>query len=194
MKQVHRDTTAAIVDGIVKLLAGGGLLATTLVLPNAAQALDKPFGKLLKGFDQRQKERELRRILYYMKSRGLIKYDPKDYEHGIKLTQKGAKRLKKINFDQITIPSQKPWDSKWRLVFFDIPEIERTKRNALNQKLKVLGFKQLQFSIWVHPFPCRQEIEAVCEILTVRPYVSYVEITDIDSKKQLQKRFKSMLS
>lgn len=193
MNEVTRDMTSAIVDGIIRFIAAGGFITTALVAPNAVQVLDKPLSKLTKGLDKRQREREIRRVLSYMKSRGIIRYDPTDYEHGISLTKAGKKRLAKTSFASITIPRPTSWDKQWRLVFYDIPENHRIKRNALGFKLKELGFKQLQFSIWVHPFPCRPEIEAACEFIGIRNYVSYIEVSQIDSARLLRKRFRHLI-
>ena len=194
MNTIAKDRTAAVVDGIINFVAAGGFLTTALVAPNALQIFDKPLGKLIGQLDERQRRRELRRILHYMKTRGLIRYDRKDYEHGIVLTKSGKQRLKRVKLHELAIPRPKNWDKKWRLIFFDIPEAEKSKRNALNFKLKQLGFRQLQISIWVHPFSCRGEIEATCELLGIRKYVTYVEVDQIDGHKLLQKRFKHTLA
>lgn len=193
MRQPSKDTTSAIADGVLRFIAGGGFLTTAVIAPNALQVFDKPLMSLLKKLDKRQRERELRRVLHYMKSKDLIRYDPRDYEHGIVLTEAGRQRLKRKDFAGLSIPRPRHWDHKWRLVFFDIPETERLKRNSFNLKLKQLGFQQLQISIWVHPFPCRVEIESVCEVLEIRKYATYVEISQIDNAPQLRKRFKQII-
>lgn len=194
MKDRSADNTAAIIDGILKFVAVGGFLTTALLLQNSAQMLEKPVNKLLINLDKRQKERELRRIAYYMKRSGLVKYSSDEYDHGMQLTDKGLNRLKKQAFADLAIPRPASWDKKWRLIFFDIPEIKKQKRNALNYKLKLLGFQMLQKSIWVHPFPCRAEIETLGEFLNIRRYISYVEISEIDSEKELRIRFRSILN
>lgn len=188
------DTTAAIIDGVSKFLLMGGFLTTALLAPNAVQILDKPSRKLLAKLDHRQQERELRRVVHYMKTAGLIRYTTWDYEHGIKLTDKGKQRLEQRSYDMLHISPPATWDKQWRLVFFDIPEIYKSKRNAFDGKLKLLGFKQLQISIWIHPFPSRAEIEAVCETLGIRSFVTYVEISHIDAESALRRRFKHLLS
>ncbi|MDP2860845.1 MAG: PaaX family transcriptional regulator C-terminal domain-containing protein, partial [bacterium] len=45
----------------------------------------------------------------------------------------------------------KPWDGKWRIVAFDIAEINHLLRQTLREKLKNLGFGMLQKSIWLTP-------------------------------------------
>lgn len=194
MDRSKKDMTSAIVDGLLRLIAAGGLITTVVIAPNAVQALDKPVSKFLDKLDERSRERELRRITYYMKSRGLIKYSPNDYEHGIEITKEGLRRLKKSNYDDLSIPTPEKWDKKWRLVFFDVPIEANKQRGMLTYKLRSLGFQQLQKSIWVHPFPCKPEIEAITEFLGIRKYLTYIEINKIDSEKQLRTRFRKLLS
>lgn len=45
------------------------------------------------------------------------------------------------------------WDGKWRVILFDLPEVERESRRALRQKLRASGFGCLQRSAWISPDP-----------------------------------------
>lgn len=45
-----------------------------------------------------------------------------------------------------------PWDQKWRLFLFDIPEIEKSKRRQLTRALTKAGCGCLQGSVWISPF------------------------------------------
>lgn len=45
------------------------------------------------------------------------------------------------------------WDGKWRIVVFDIPENERTKRQRLRLWLHTARFGLLQRSVWISPDP-----------------------------------------
>lgn len=189
-----RDDKAAIIDGILKFVATGGFITGALLVPNAAQIFDKPLQKLLNDLDERSRERELRRITYYMKQRGLIAYSPKDYAHGMRLTTQGRARLKKKSFSDLRVNRPEEWDQKWRLVFFDIPMEANQGRLSFIYKLKQMGFQNLQKSIWIHPFPCRSEVEAITQLLEIRKYVTYVEINDIDAEAALRKRFKNLLN
>ena len=185
----RNDTTSAIIDSILKTLVSGVALSTLFVAPNAVQGLGKPLSYYLKKLDKRGRERELRRVLAYMKSRDLIKLTSDDYEHGVVVTKSGKKRAEQANFESLEIPRPSHWDKTWRLVLFDIPEGHRNGRVALIGKLKMLGFVQLQQSAWIHPYPCRQEIEIVTQTYNVSRYVSYIETSHIDNHKQLIRRF-----
>ena len=45
------------------------------------------------------------------------------------------------------------WDGKWRVILFDIPEVDRKSRRSLRQKLQAGGFGCLQRSAWISPDP-----------------------------------------
>lgn len=191
--KINNDTTAAIIDGVLRFVATGGFITTALVVPNAVQLFDKPIEELTRALDRRSQEREMRRIVHYMKQRGLIAYNFRDYEHGIVITRKGQKRLKDNRYNSLGIPVPEKWDEKWRLVFFDIPLESSKNRSSFTLKLKALGYQPLQKSIWVHPFPSRPEIEIITEHFGLRKFVTYVEITEIDSEKKLRSRFQTLL-
>jgi len=44
-----------------------------------------------------------------------------------------------------------PWDRKWRLFLFDIPEHEKSKRRQLTRALSKAGCGCLQASVWISP-------------------------------------------
>lgn len=185
-----KDRTAAIVDGTLNFLVTGSAMTAGLLIPNLMVALEKPLGVFWKQIDKRQREREMRRTITYMKSRKLIRGD---YEHGLQITAKGHKRLERNELGKLDIKKPPRWDQMWRLVFFDVPEDQRQGRVALTRKLKELGFYQLQKSAWIHPFPCREIIERICSFYDVDEFVSYVEVAYIDNQAKLKSRFKSVL-
>ena len=176
-------------DGVLKLLVTSSGLAAAVIAPNILQVLDKPFGKFMKTMDKRQREREVQRVLYYMKQRGLVSGN---YDHGLQITKSGLKKLQQLNIDHLSIPHPTHWDKQWRLVFFDIPEKHKAGRDALTRKLKELGFYPLQRSVLVHPYPCRNEIAAISSAYGINQFVSYIETSHIDQEKLLRKRFRTL--
>jgi DNA-binding transcriptional regulator PaaX len=64
-----------------------------------------------------------------------------------------------FQIDSLKIDKPKKWDNKWRLVIFDIAQLHSIKRNAFRGKLKELGFRPLQKSVWINPYKCSDEIE-----------------------------------
>lgn len=189
---VSREQTGALIDGLLKFLLLGGTITGSLILPGLPIALEKPLELALDKFDERERRRELKRTLNYMKRKDLI--SSANYKHGIKITKAGRRRAVKADFANLKIARPEKWDKKWRLVFFDIPESRRTARNALSLKLNRLGFRKLQKSAWIHPFPCLQAVEIVVDEYKVARYVSYIETYHIDNDKVLRQKFDSQLN
>lgn len=66
----------------------------------------------------------------------------------VKVIENIIKRKKKI----------KKWDGVWRAIIFDVPEKKRHQRNFLRRELKLMGFKELQHSIWITPYDVEREL------------------------------------
>lgn len=105
------------------------------------------------------------------------------------LTEKGKKKVLTYRFNSMKI-QQKKWDKKWRFVCFDIPEKLKSSRNILRAKLRDLGFRELQKSIFIVPFESENEINFVIEYLELRPYVRYGILQSIDNELHFKKRFR----
>src|SRR3989344_3679849 len=93
----------------------------------------------------------------------------------ITLTELGRKYALRYKIDELAIPTSALWDKKWRMVVFDIPERKKRGREALRNKLSELGFLQLQKSVWIFPYPCKDIIDFVVEVFELRQYVQYFE-------------------
>ena len=81
-------------------------------------------------------------------------------------------------------------DQKWRVLIFDIPEKLRRGRDTLRDKLKELGFYELQKSVFVFPHDCQNEIEFIIEFFNLRKYVRLGVLETIDNELHLQRIFK----
>jgi DNA-binding transcriptional regulator PaaX len=46
---------------------------------------------------------------------------------------------------------KRPWDGRWRMVVFDVPEDRRGLRDKLRKQLHYRGFGYLQHSVWITP-------------------------------------------
>ena len=105
------------------------------------------------------------------------------------LTEQGVKKALRYNIDTISIKESKKWDGKWRLVIFDIPEKMKKTREALRNKLRKLGFYQLQKSVFVFPFACHDEINFVVEFFELRPHVRTMTVLDVTNEAELKLHF-----
>ncbi len=105
------------------------------------------------------------------------------------LTDKGKKRALTYTLGEVKVMPMKKWDSKWRIVIFDIPESRKKARDALSRSLKNAGFYRLQKSIFIHPFECKNELDFVVEFFNLRPFVRFILAEHLDNELHLKKYF-----
>lgn len=161
---------------------------------------------IAKGFeflDSLGNKRTLARSLFYATHRASSPYAPQFFktvsrlkqegfirigESRITLTPKGESALTRVT--QATTPLHQPkWDGRWRVVIWDIPEKRRATRDIVRAHLKQLGFVGIQQSVWVTPWPCRQEIRAIRSTLDLNPGLLFFETDTIEGDDQLKRWF-----
>lgn len=108
----------------------------------------------------------------------------------VKLTELGKKVVREMGFANMKIEKPKVWDKKWRVIIFDIPEKRgRLARDVLRDKLRKLGFLQIQKSVWAHPYPCEKEVQFLCEMYNISPYVNIITAEKIYNDDTFKKYF-----
>jgi len=104
------------------------------------------------------------------------------------LTPKGKKLLKEYSIQDLKIKN-KEYTGEWMMVFFDIPENFKKIRNLFRKHLQLLGFYEIQKSVLVYPYQCKEELELLIDYYDLREYVRFAIIKDIDNKLHLEKIF-----
>lgn len=179
---------------ILKALALSGAVAIASTSPFFLLNILKAYFKKDKYEEYRKFKEKRQRISYafsYLKRNRLIIFkEKKDGELTVRLTEKGERRVKKYQIDDLAIETPSKWDKKWRVVIFDIPDKKkRAARDALREKLKQLNFYPLQKSIWAHPYPCHNEIQLLVELFDVYPFVNFIIADDIHNDIKLKEYF-----
>ena len=132
----------------------------------------------------------LRTIINEFKYHRLVDYrELKDGTVTIVLTKKGEEYALRYKLDEITIFTPSRWDGRWRVVMFDIPEKYRLARDSLRDKLKEIGFCEVQKSVFVHPYPCRDEIDFIVEVFGIRKYVRFGELLTLTLEEELLQQY-----
>ena len=96
------------------------------------------------------KETASLRNLEKLRSRGYLSYAKGKSD--VEITEAGMARLERI------IPvyeEQRKWDGRLYLITYDIPEETRLLRNALRDRLRLMGCGMLQKSVWLTPYDPR---------------------------------------
>lgn len=108
---------------------------------------------------------------------GYIEKIEKEGEVFIRLTSRGNKKVVR-DFPLITFQNRK-WDGKWRIVIFDIQEVNKTVRDNLRQKLKELGFGMLQKSVFISPHDVLRDIAEFTENIGLESLVYVFETSNL---------------
>jgi len=83
----------------------------------------------------------------------------------------GNFRIKDDNRSVLSLVTA-PWDKKWRMVCFDIPEENRSDRDQLSYQLEKLGFKHFQRSVWISPLSVNKYLKKITKRINDQNYLS----------------------
>ena len=113
-------------------------------------------------------ERCFRNTVNYLRRQGLVERKIRGRKKSFSLTKKGYRKL---------IFLGRPYDIKKdgvrRLIIFDVPEVERKKRDWLREEVKKFGFKMVQKSVWLGESPLSEDF---LEDLRYMGLLGYVNI------------------
>ena len=106
----------------------------------------------------------------------------------VRITDKGRVQMLKYKLEKMKRPEEK-WDGKWRMVFFDIAELERGKRDRLRIYLRQLGMERMQESVWVSPYNIFNQVKYLREVLDIPHGVKMAELNWIENEVDLKEIF-----
>lgn len=130
-------------------------------------------------------KKEFQKRMNSLKKRGYVK-ETKD---GWELTPKGRIILIKLILWKKL--QNKKWDGKWRVIIFDIPELNKRDRDFLRRELRWIGFAELQKSVWVFPYDMEKEILALLKLwkMEFQGDIRFLIAEKITGEEELKKRF-----
>jgi len=96
--------------------------------------------------------------VFNLKRYGYLKEGKINNRQKLYLTSKGKTEIIK---NILKRRKKRRWDGKWRMVIFDIPEINRRSRDFLRRELQWIGFKELQKSVWIFPYDFEKEFKVL---------------------------------
>jgi|GEM_PF-1573683 len=179
--------------GLITILKMLDKYADWLVVPSKAES----YRRLKQGFkfdvgDEFWKE-------YYASSvkdgvekllrKGRVEMREVDGQFEVKITDKGKMEITRKKLDELGIAKPPKWDGKWRMVFFDVDELNKIRRDRLSRWLKKLGLRRMQKSVYVYPYPLEKEISFLREVLGVPHGVKLVTAEKIENDENLREIF-----
>lgn len=133
---------------------------------------DFAYNPLLVGRDL--KKSELAQAIRRLREKGLVEFIS-DEELSLRLTDSGKDKALWAKMKK----GDGKWDGKWRLVIWDIPEKRRQARDLLRFKLKQLGFKQWQQSVWASKIDCTKLLRDFVKQVGIEDWVMVIEFDNV---------------
>jgi len=128
-----------------------------------------PRDRLERIIQKRKSRYTFKSIISYLSQKGYIKVKSLQAKEGIILTQKGMEKVLKVGLYKTKKKKRK--DRKWLMVIFDIPEKKRKMRDFFREQIQILGFKELQKSVWVCPYDVLKEIQFLIQKFSLFRYI-----------------------
>jgi len=162
-KYYFKKPRSVIVKDIIQWLLISGAVSIAATSPYFGINAWRAFQKMQK--QKKYPKQKFSDALTRLQRKGAIFMEKDGYDLKISLTPEGRKLAGYMQIDSLVIKKPIKWDKKWRIVLFDIAQLKLKHRNALRAKLKELGFRPLQKSVWLHPFDCQDEINLLKDFL-----------------------------
>lgn len=194
-KVADKDKKESKIDPKVKdvlvLLGAGSFIAASLIMPGLPLAL-KPFLDAKKRKEQNEWKKfnswRLKQILKRMYDQKLVEIAETEHGQVVKISDKGKKKLLKYNIDEMTL-NEKDWDGKWRIIIYDILTGKQQERELFRRTLKRMKFWQLQKSVYLTPFGCKDEIEYLRQVCDIGKEVLILTVSGIENESAYKEYF-----
>lgn len=105
------------------------------------------------------------------------------------ITAQGKRRILKYAIEEMKIERPKPWQGRWTLVSYDVPEKQKFLRDYLRRTLKSLGFYPFHESLFLHAYPCQKEVEFLREYFGVAANVRIFHVERIENDQPFRDFF-----
>ncbi|MGB9707375.1 MAG: CRISPR-associated endonuclease Cas2 [Microgenomates group bacterium] len=186
---VKRISYGKVVESVLDVFAEILISTKWSYLPNPYFALGKSIKYLLKY--KKLKKKQISKALHDLKERKIIDIVEEDGKAKISLLEKGQYKVftRSIKLLLDFKKKKKKWDGRWFMVFFDVPENERIKRDNLRKYLKMLGFYPYQKSVYIFPYECKKEVTLIKKIVEGAKYLKYIIADEIEEEDKIKKFF-----
>lgn len=185
VSQISEGLLANLTDLSLFLLYFGLEFGTTF--DNKYRATDKGI-KFAHETLEKINYRSIKRALYDLKRRGLVKYAKRELITADKITKEG---LEKIKSQLPTYNLKRTWDGRIYLISYDIPEKPVGKRNLLREFLKNLKCAYIQKSVW---FTCYNPKKLLTAFIEEHKIPGQILVSDLGPDGNVgEKDIKSLL-
>ena len=162
---------------VLSVIGKSLVLATALLAPNIVQVLRPKSSKEKYRYNKTIKKMFDDKIIYL-------------FGEEVRLTKKGRELLGVIQTEDISIEQPEEWDGVWHVICYDIPENKKKARDYFRLRLTELGFIFIQDSLWVYPYPCKEEVAIIAQNLGIASFVAILNTDYLPGQLKLMRHFK----
>jgi phenylacetic acid degradation operon negative regulatory protein len=130
-------------------------------------------------------ERAARSTLSRMKQKGWLHASKDGRRSAYQLTPRG-KQLLDEGGRRLFGPRPGPWDGRWHLVTYSLPQAMRTERGHLRTGLSWLGYGMLSPGTMVAAYPMSGEVCSLLKELDVESYVDFFTESRLEMKSDAE--------
>lgn len=116
-------------------------------------------------------EGAVRTVLSRMAAKGWLTSRRRGRNSFYSLTVRGRKLLEEGKARIYHPPRDEPWDGRWSLIAYSIPEDVRHLRDRLRSRLSWLGCGSLGYGLWISPHDVREELRAIADELGISDHL-----------------------
>lgn len=172
----------AHVKEILMFIGAGAFVAASVAVPTLPAAL-KPF---LRGTRDREAWKRFnipyfKRIIRRLEQERLVEVIDSNGVQELVITHRGRRRVLKYALDDLAIKRPVHWDGLWRLVSYDIPRDSSYLRKVFREYLLAWGFYPLHESVFLHAYPCKNEVTFLREYLGIGELVRVFTVSSIEN-------------
>lgn len=177
---------------VLKILLVAGMVSVAAVSPRFGTELMRAFLKQTNRNNVAKTDKnKFRSAFLYLKRRGLINIEYRGRQMYFSLTKEGRRQAGRYKIDDLKIKKEKNWDKKWRILIFDIQDKQKIKREALRGKLKELGLRKLQKSVWVYPYNFKKEMTILRDFFGIeKSEMKIITASEIEDDLCIREYFK----
>lgn len=133
----------------ILLLGIGGFLDIFEEISDPLGIMAKSYESMYGFVPKKYKRHNYSHLVWRTLKTGYIEKIVKKGEVYLRLSGEGGEKVAR-DFPLLALQKRK-WDGKWRIVLFDIAELNRKARDMLRRKLRELGFGMFQQSVYISP-------------------------------------------
>lgn len=179
-------------DKVLSAIAVTAILGGSLAFPTLPIILGSIISLIEEDKGIKIPPKKIKRVLENLEKKDIIYLETKGDQVYVHIKNKNNFELNKYSIKALLDFKQKKkqWKNKWIMIFFDVPENQRSKRDYLRRFLTQMGFFPYQKSVYVFPYECEEEINLIKKIVEGGSYIRYVIASYIDDEHLIKQYFK----